>query len=77
MIGPAERVPLEAALAGMTTVAAAQCGLGAKAGSLTPGKYADLVLLESNPLQTDPAKLGDIKVSETWVNGAKVELPPS
>ncbi len=77
VIGPAERVPLEAALAGMTTVAAAQCGLGAKAGSLTPGKYADLVLLESNPLQTDPAKLGDIKVSETWVNGAKVELPPS
>ncbi len=76
VIGAAERVPLEAALAGMTTVAAAQCGLGAKAGSLTPGKYADLVLLESNPLQTDPAKLGDIKVSETWVNGAKVELPP-
>jgi predicted amidohydrolase YtcJ len=59
----------------MTTVAAAQCGLGAKAGSLSPGKYADLALLESNPLTTDPAKLGDIKISETWVNGNKIVVP--
>jgi imidazolonepropionase-like amidohydrolase len=56
----------------MTTVAAAQCGLGDKAGSLETGKYADLVLLEANPLATDPAKLGDIKISETWVNGRKI-----
>jgi hypothetical protein len=75
VIGDNERVPLEAALKGMTTVAAAQCGLGARAGSLSPGKYADLVLLESNPLTTDPAKLGDIKISETWVNGNKIVVP--
>jgi predicted amidohydrolase YtcJ len=75
VIGENERVPLEAALKAMTTVAAAQCGLGAKAGSLSPGKYADLVLLESNPLTTDPAKLGDIKISETWVNGNKIVVP--
>ncbi len=76
-IGKNAGVPLMAALKGMTTVAAAHCGLGDKTGSLTPGKYADLVLLESNPLQTDPAKLGDIKVSETWVQGKKVEIPPA
>ncbi len=75
VVGAAEGVPLEAALAGMTTAAAAQCGLGDKTGSLTAGKYADLVLLESNPLSTDPAKLGDIRVSETWVNGKKVVVP--
>ncbi|MGB8520213.1 MAG: amidohydrolase [Candidatus Tumulicola sp.] len=75
VVGAAEGVPLEAALAGMTTTAAAQCGLGDKTGSLTAGKYADLVLLESNPLSTDPAKLGDIRVSETWVNGKKVVVP--
>ncbi len=75
VVGGAEGVPLEAALAGMTTAAAAQCGLGGKTGSLTAGKYADLVLLESNPLSTDPAKLGDIRVSETWVNGKKIVLP--
>jgi predicted amidohydrolase YtcJ len=72
VIGEDQRVPLEAGLRAMTSVAAAQCGLGDKAGSLETGKYADLVLLEGNPLATDPAKLGDIKISETWVNGRKV-----
>jgi hypothetical protein len=75
VIGVNEGVPVEAALKGMTIAAATQCGLGEKTGSLTAGKYADLVLLESNPLTTDPAKLSNIKVSETWVNGAKVVIP--
>lgn len=75
VIGENERVPIEAALRGMTVVAAAQCGLGEKTGSIRPGKYADLVILESNPLTTDPAKLGDIAISETWVGGEKVVLP--
>ena len=76
VIGENQRVPLEAGLRAMTTVAAAQCGLGAKTGSLTPGKYADLAILESDPLKTDPAKMGEIKVSQTWVNGAKITQPP-
>lgn len=77
VIGESEGVPLEAALKGMTIVAAQQCGLGEKTGSLAAGKYADLAVLESNPLRSDPAKLGDIKVSETWVAGQKVAQPPS
>jgi predicted amidohydrolase YtcJ len=77
VVGEKVRVPLEAGLKSMTTVAAAHCGLGDKAGSLATGKYADLAILESNPLKTDPAKLGDIKISETWVNGAKVTVPAS
>ena len=77
VIGENERVPVGAALKAMTVVAAAQCGLGGKAGSLATRKYADLVLLESNPLQTDPAKLGDVKISETWVGGKKVVIPAS
>ncbi len=75
VIGDDQKVPLMAALKGMTTVAAAHCGFGDKLGSLAPGKYADLAILESDPLKTDPAKLGDIKVSETWVNGSKVVIP--
>ena len=77
VVGENERVPIEAALRAMTTVAAMQCGLGDKTGSLTPGKYADLAILESNPLTTDPAKLGEIAISETWVGGNKVLIPPS
>lgn len=76
VVGENERVPIEAALRAMTTVAALQCGLGDKTGSLTPGKYADLAILESNPLDTDPAKLGEIAISETWVGGNKVLIPP-
>ncbi len=77
VVGANQAVTLQMALKGMTTVAASHCGLGDKAGSLETGKYADLAIFESNPLTTDPEKLGDIKVSETWVNGRKVTLPPS
>jgi predicted amidohydrolase YtcJ len=72
VIGADQGVPLRAALRAMTIVAAQQCGLGEKTGSLAPGKYADLALLESDPLQTDPSKLGDVKISETWVGGSKI-----
>jgi predicted amidohydrolase YtcJ len=77
VVGAKQAVPLEAALKAMTVVAATQCGLGDKVGSLTAGKYADLVLLEADPRKTDPAKLGDIKVSETWVGGRKITVPQS
>jgi len=75
VVGENERVPIEAALRGMTIVAAMQCGMGDKTGSLSPGKYADLAILESNPITTDPTKLGDIAISETWVGGSKIVVP--
>ena len=77
VVGPDQRVPIDAALKGMTVVAAAQCGMGDKLGSLEAGKYADLTILEDDPRKTDPTKLGDIKVSQTWVNGKKIEIPSS
>jgi predicted amidohydrolase YtcJ len=77
IIGAEQRVPIEAALKAMTVVAASHCGLGDKLGSLEVGKYADLTILEDDPRQVDPAKLGDVKVSQTWVNGQKIEIPSS
>jgi len=77
VVGPDQRVPIEAALKGMTVVAAAQCGMGDKLGSLEAGKYADLTILEDDPRKTDPTKLGDVKVSQTWVNGKKIEISTS
>lgn len=41
-------------------------------GSLTPGKYADMVVLDSNPLTTDPTCLKDIRVLQTIVGGSTV-----
>jgi predicted amidohydrolase YtcJ len=71
-IGADQSVPIEAALKGMTVVAAAQCGFGDKLGSLEAGKYADLTILEDDPRAVDPEKLGEIGISETWVNGRHI-----
>jgi hypothetical protein len=38
-------------------------------GSLEPGKLADLVILDRNPLKVDPAAIKDIKVMETIKSG--------
>jgi predicted amidohydrolase YtcJ len=73
VIGAQQSVAIEAALKGMTVVAASHCGMGDKLGSLEAGKYADLTILEDDPRKVDPAKLGDVKVSQTWVNGRKID----
>jgi predicted amidohydrolase YtcJ len=38
-------------------------------GSITPGKYADFVVLADNPHSVDPTKIKDIKVVQTVVGG--------
>jgi len=38
-------------------------------GSLTPGKYADLVVLDQDPFKTDPSLLMKIRVERTMVDG--------
>jgi predicted amidohydrolase YtcJ len=77
IIGPDERVPIEVALKAMTVVAAAHLGMGDKLGSLAAGKYADLTMLEDDPRKVDPATLGSVKVSQTWVAGRKIDIPTS
>jgi predicted amidohydrolase YtcJ len=64
-----QAVTLDDALRAVTINAAHQIGLGDQIGSLETGKEADLVILETDPHRTDPEKLGDIKISETWVAG--------
>jgi len=41
-------------------------------GTLTVGKWADFVLLDKNPLKTNPDGLKDIKIQQTWVAGKRV-----
>jgi len=41
-------------------------------GSITAGKQADLVILDSNPLTIDPGAIKDIKIVETISRGRTV-----
>ena len=43
-----------------------------EAGMLETGKYADLTILDANPLKVDPDRIKDIGVVGTVVGGRKV-----
>ncbi len=45
-------------------------------GSLEPGKLADLVILDQNPLAVDPLAIKDIKVVETIKDGRTIYRAP-
>ena len=65
VIGPDQRItPLEA-LKAMTINVAGQYGEQSSRGSLEPGKYADLVITDRNPLTGDRMAIKDIRVVET------------
>ena len=71
-IGPDQRVtPLEG-LKAMTIWAAEQYGEQASKGSIEPGKLADLVILDENPLKVDRLEIKDIRVVETIKEGKTI-----
>ena len=61
-----EGVPIWDALKAVTVHAAYAYFEEAEAGVLAPGKRADLVLLDRDPLRTAPERLRDIRVLETF-----------
>ena len=71
VIGDDQAIALDEALMAVTIRAARQIGLEDAIGSLEAGKQADLTILESDPYKTEPAQIGAIKISETWVAGLK------
>jgi predicted amidohydrolase YtcJ len=71
-IGPDQRVtPLEG-LKAMTIWVAEQYGEQDSKGSLEPGKLADLVILNRNPLAVAPDTIKDVQVVETIKEGRTI-----
>ncbi|MFN5464661.1 MAG: amidohydrolase family protein [Cyanobacteriota bacterium] len=60
------------ALKAITDWAAYQYFEEASKGTLEPGKRADLVILERNPLKADPSRISAIRVVETIKDGRTI-----
>lgn len=76
VIGPDERIPVLDALKAITINAAYQYSEEDSKGSIQPGKLADLVILDRNPLTVDPLQIKDIRVVETIKRGRTIFPAP-
>jgi hypothetical protein len=66
---PEQRLTVEEAVRGFTLGAAHAGYMEDKIGSLTPGKYADLIVLDRDIFSCDPMAIKDTQVLGTMVNG--------
>lgn len=69
LLGEHERISVLDALKAVTIHAAYQYGEEAKKGSIAPGKNADFVILDENPLEIEVENLNTITVLETYKSG--------
>ena len=69
VLGPDQRISAETALAAITRWPAWQHFDETIKGSIAPGKYADLVILDADPTRIDPARLRDVHVLATIKEG--------
>ena len=72
VLGAGERIPILPALRTVTSEAAWQNGEEDQKGSIEPGKLADFVVLEENPLKVGPERLKELRILETIVGGETV-----
>jgi predicted amidohydrolase YtcJ len=69
VLGPGEQLAVRDALAMYTSEAAFAMHREHEIGSLEPGKLADFVILDRNPLVTEPEQITDIRVLATVADG--------
>jgi hypothetical protein len=68
-IAPEQGISAYEALYGYTMGGAIASGDADNRGSITPGKWADLVIVNGDPLQAHPSQLPDLAVLQTYVGG--------
>ncbi len=71
VLGGAQRITLDQALETVTSHAADHARLRGRAGRLAKGMNADLVVLDRDPHDVDPADLHQLEVTETWLGGRR------
>ena len=69
VLGAEERISVEEALHAITLGAAYQLKMDTEIGSITPGKFADLAVLEDDPYKVDPNELRDVSIWGTMSGG--------
>jgi predicted amidohydrolase YtcJ len=74
---PDERIDLPAALDAFTSGSAYALRLEAETGSVTPGKLADLAVLDRDPFDPAAGPVGDARVLATLVEGEPVWADPA
>jgi predicted amidohydrolase YtcJ len=72
VLAPQETIPVEAAIRAVTSEAAWQLFSDHEIGSLEPGKFADMVILDKDPRDVVPDQIKNITVLETWMDGKQV-----
>ena len=72
VLGAEEALSAEEALRSYTLVGAAVSGREGRIGSLAPGKVADLIVLDRDPLAIEPDELPEVRPVATMVGGAWV-----
>lgn len=72
--GDNQRVSREGALRAVTSEAAYSLKLENELGTITPGKKANFTILDDNPVTCDIAKLRDIKVWGTVMEGRRLPV---
>jgi predicted amidohydrolase YtcJ len=66
---PEQRISVEDAVRGYTTVPAAFYGQSNKMGTLTSGKRADMIVLDRDIFEVDPMEIADARVEMTIFDG--------
>lgn len=69
---PGQKLTPVEALAAFTTGAAYAAFAETRVGTLTPGKWADFIMIDRDPIAGDPGGIWRTRVSQTWVGGRRV-----
>ena len=72
VLGHELAISVEDALRGYTIGAAASVHREGDLGSIEGGKWADLAVLDRNPLEIPEEEIVELKVEETWIAGERV-----